>query len=151
MGAVEFGRLVDAARNQRDWSYGRLGFEIGLLPSGKVLNEAQVGRILDGQRRLDQWMVERLVAVFEWDEEAEARAWHAAGVQHPDATLDDYREIVRRRRRSDRKLDLVPTPPAMEAFSDQQRGATSGYLLIPAQASVAAETVQPAQLAQVAA
>jgi hypothetical protein len=115
VGAVEFGRLVDAARNERDWSYGRLGYEIGVLPTGKVLNEAQVGRILEGRRRLTPWLVERLVAVFEWDEEQEAAAWFAAGLAPEDATLDDYRRLVagrRRERREDRRLKVASAEPA---------------------------------------
>jgi transcriptional regulator with XRE-family HTH domain len=115
MGAPEFGRLVDQRMQQLDLSQARLAVLVGVLPDGRVLNETQVRRIREGERRLDEDLVSRLIAALDLDPPT---AWHAAGLWPPGLTAEQLRTVTRpavpalataasatsRRRRSDRPV-----------------------------------------------
>jgi transcriptional regulator with XRE-family HTH domain len=90
MGAKEFGELVDTARSAKGWSLARVGVAVGVLPTGKVLNENQVKRILEGRRGLDRYIIERLIDELQLDPD---EAWYATGLRPPWATVESYREL----------------------------------------------------------
>lgn len=91
MGAKELGDLCEVVRQARGWSLARMAYEIGLVPpDDKALNESQAKRILEGRRRVDWWMVERLITVFALDP---AEAWAAAGLLPPGVTADMLRKL----------------------------------------------------------
>jgi hypothetical protein len=121
-----FAELVDQAATRLDLTDQQLALAITKrLPEGRGYSSKQVSRIRAGElRRPSPEIVEALVEVFAWDEEQEAEVWKAAGLAPPGTTADDLRRIVaRRRRRSDRQLDLVPAPPAAVSHSsDAQSG-----------------------------
>jgi hypothetical protein len=110
-----FAELVDQAATRLDLSDHRLALAITKrLPEGQGYSSKQVFRIRAGElRRPSAEIVEALIEVFAWDEEQEAEAWKAAGLAPPGTTAEDLRRIVaRRRRRSDRQLEVVPADPA---------------------------------------
>jgi transcriptional regulator with XRE-family HTH domain len=159
------GRMVRAARLARGWTKDDLSAELGRVGDPpKALGGTKLDRLERGQRNVSAEEAWLLVEIFEeldaWELLAAARAvdpeasepYRRATRAEAERRREHYRRIGGNRRRGDRPLKVVASPPAATAvLSDQQRGATSGYLLIPAQASGTAETVQPAQLAQVAA
>jgi hypothetical protein len=112
-----FAELVDHAAVDLNLTDQQLALAITKrLPEGKGYSSKQVSRIRLGElRRPSPEIVEAIIEVFDWDEDQEARAWLAAGLAPEGATLEDYREIVRRRRgtardrRTDRTLEAVPT------------------------------------------
>ena len=121
MGAVEFGRLIAARQNElirrdgpRRWSQNKIASRFGELPDGRGLDSTQVRLLKEGKRILDHALVSRLIIVMELNEnpEMEAEAWFMAGLQDPTVSLDEYREIVSRRRRSDREIPNGTAPPA---------------------------------------
>lgn len=92
MGARKFGVLVDKVMQERGLTQARLAVLVGVLPDGRVLNETQVRRIREGQRRLDPDLIHRLVEVLGLDE---GEAWHTAGLWPPDLDVDSYRRYRR--------------------------------------------------------
>jgi hypothetical protein len=90
MGAQAFGRLVDQAMTAKGMSQDRLAVLVGELPDGRVLNGKQVSRIREGQRRLDTWLVGRLIELLDLDPPA---AWHAAGLWPEGLDPEDVRDI----------------------------------------------------------
>ena len=90
MGARTFGILVDKVMQERGLTQARLAVLVGVLPDGRVLNETQVRRIREGQRRLDPELIRRLVEVLGLDE---GEAWHAAGMWPPGLSLAGYRQF----------------------------------------------------------
>src|SRR6266508_3390415 len=94
MGAREFGRLVDQAMTKQGMSQDRLAVLVGELPGGKVLNGKQVARIRVGERRLDPFLVGRLIDLLDLNA---AEAWHAAGLWPPGLAPEDVRVISEQR------------------------------------------------------
>jgi transcriptional regulator with XRE-family HTH domain len=90
MGAPEFGRLVDQRMQELDLSQARLAVLVGVLPDGRVLNETQVRRIREGERRLDEDLVARLVVALDLDPEP---AWEASGLWPPGLTAEHLRRL----------------------------------------------------------
>jgi len=110
-----FAELVDQAARTKGLNDYQLSAAIGLMPGNRVCSPKQVSRIRKGEQvHYNPDLVSRLVEVLDLDAdpETEAAAWFAAGVKAPWMTQDDYREIVSRRRRSDRQLEVVPAKPA---------------------------------------
>jgi hypothetical protein len=101
MGAPEFGRLVDQKMQQTDMSQARLAVLVGELSDGRVLNETQVRRIREGERRLDEELVGRLIAALDLDPE---EAWEASGLWPPGLTAQHLRQV---------KLFMRPRTPAL--------------------------------------
>jgi hypothetical protein len=113
VGAIEFGQLISDRMGELELSQNRLASRIGELPDGRIFDATQVRMLREGRRRLDHMLVGRLIEVLGWDQdpEDEAKAWLAAGLAPEGATLEDYRDIVsRRRRRTDRELEAATNP-----------------------------------------
>jgi hypothetical protein len=145
-----FGQLMKVAMRRKAITQRRLGRMLSVDPEGPIFDATTIRMIQQGERRLSHDLVAQIVDILADDDEETDAFWHAARLVPQDWSLEAFRRAAQahRRRRGDRQLDSLA---ATGAVSDQQRGATSGYWLIPAQASGTAESVQPAQLAQVAA
>jgi hypothetical protein len=129
VGAVEFGQLVSRRMDELGYSQNKVARRFGELPDGRGLDSTQVRMLREGRRILDHAMVGRLIVVLEMDADPdlEAEAWHAAGLQPPGVTLDDYRELVRRRRgtgrdrRGDREIPTDAAPAGVVVRAESGR------------------------------
>jgi len=69
--------LVDEAAAEMGWGDQRLAFEIGVLPSGRIINATQTGRMRRGERRqITGELVERSAVVL--PKLSRERLWAAA-------------------------------------------------------------------------
>jgi len=128
-----FAELVDNAAQAKDLNDYQLSAAIGLMPGNKVCSPKQVSRIRNGEQvNYSRDLVQRLIEVLDLDP---AEAWELADKWPPGLTGEHLRDLglFGRRRRSDRQLEAVATPPPA-ASSDQAR-TTTGTLTIARQAA----------------
>jgi hypothetical protein len=141
-----FGRLMREGLKRTGISQGKLGGRISDFQNGPIYDASAIRMLMAGQRRLNHKIVTEIIDILGLDW---AEAWAASGLLPPDVSAADLEVIqAHRRRRGDRQLDSLA---ATGAVSDQQRGATSGYLLFPAHLDTSNESGQLAQLAEAAA
>ncbi len=90
MGAREFGQEVEERRLQLGWTRSKLAVAIGILPDGTALDATQVRRLIEGGRRLDSDVVDRIAKALGWDA---LKAAEMAGVWPPGLTADMLRKL----------------------------------------------------------
>lgn len=127
MGAREFGRLVFQARTARKLSRDRVAFLVGDLPGGeKNLTGKAVARIEEGARRLDTFVVGRLIDVLGLDP---LPAWEAAGLWPPDLSADDLSELRAARGKAAQRVAHEGAAASASPFTADQRGANMATLI----------------------
>lgn len=94
MGAQEFGQLVEAERQKRGWTRSKLAVSVGVLDDGSALDATQIRRIVEGTRKLNRDVIERLIDALGLDR---AEAWEAAlesaDLKPPGLTADMLRRL----------------------------------------------------------
>jgi len=93
MGAKELGAYLDAARRKRGWTLARTAYEIGMLDEGRVLNETQAKRILDGRRILSRELAGHVIDRFDLSPAEADEAWRLSGYWPPDLDVEDVRRF----------------------------------------------------------
>jgi hypothetical protein len=119
VGAKEFGRLVDRMMHDRGWTQGFVAYKLS-EPPDHILNETQVRRIRLGERHVDHHLVERVIEVFQLDEDEALDAWHTAGLWPPELTVDGLRRL---------RVEAVVVAPAVVArrqSGTQRKGSHAG-------------------------
>jgi hypothetical protein len=92
VGARELGQLVDRLMRERGWSQSLLAYKLS-DPPHHIYNETQVRRIRLGQRHVDHVLVQRIIDVFELDQDDALDVWHTAGLWPPELTVDGLRRL----------------------------------------------------------
>jgi transcriptional regulator with XRE-family HTH domain len=90
MQAQEFGQLIEAERLRRGWTRSKLAVAVGILDDGSALDATQVRRIIEGTRKLDPEVVERLTAALHLDP---SEAFAAAQVLPHGFKADHFRKL----------------------------------------------------------
>jgi len=136
MGAQAFGRLVDQAMTAKGMSQDRLAVLVGELPDGRVLNGKQVSRIREGTRRLDPWLVSRLIDLLGLDldpttgrktQERHLAVWKAAGLWPAGKTVEDLSELPAARVEAAQRAAHEGAAAAASPLTADQRKPTTAY------------------------
>jgi transcriptional regulator with XRE-family HTH domain len=130
-----FGRLMKAGMTRKGVTQRRLGRMLSVDPEGPIYDATTIRMIQQGDRRLTHELVAMIVELLELDW---AEAWAASGLLPPDVSAADLEIIqARRRRRSDREVDLATASSVSGQASSGQEDSFRGTYSVPAGSGVA--------------